>query len=111
MKERSKFYKNYKDDCPEQTTDDLDTQIASYTQFVAETNYDDPLVFWKIHETKWTNLSSLAKKYLGVQATSASVERMFNISGHIFSIKRRRLSVRLFELLVFLKLNEHLLKV
>ncbi len=32
-----------------------------------------------------------AMKYLGVQACSAAVERMFSISGHIFSLKRRRL--------------------
>jgi hypothetical protein len=106
---RTKFYKSYKECTHEIVYDDLDKTIASYTQFVADTNYDDALYFWKIHETKWPNLANLAKKYLGVQATSASVERMFNISGHIFSNKRRRSSVRLFELLVFLKLNEHFL--
>ena len=92
-------------------SDDLDTAIASYTQFVADTNYDDALAFWRIHESKWPNLAILAKKYLGVQATSASVERMFSISGHIFSNKRRRTSAKLFELLVFLKLNEHFLTI
>jgi hypothetical protein len=33
-------------------------------------------------------------------------ERIFSISGHILSSKRSRMSVRLFSLLVFLKLNE-----
>jgi hypothetical protein len=41
-----------------------------------------------------------------VPATSAPVERIFNLSGHIFSEKRRRLGMKLFERLVFLKLNE-----
>ena len=102
---RTKFYKSYKEEEHSQIYDDLDTAIASYTQFVADTNYDDALAFWRIHESKWPNLAILAKKYLGVQATSASVERMFSISGHIFSNKRRRTSAKLFELLVFLKLN------
>jgi hypothetical protein len=48
----------------------------------------------------------LAKKYLGIPASSAAVERIFSISGHILSSKRSRMSVRLFSLLVFLKLNE-----
>jgi hypothetical protein len=108
---RTKFYKTYKEDLQEQVYDDLDDAISSYSQFVADTHYDDALAFWKIHESKWPNLACLAKKYLGVQATSSSVERMFSISGHIFANKRRRTSVKLFELLVFLKLNEHFLKV
>ena len=41
---------------------------------------------------------------------SASVERMFNFAGHIFSNKRRRTGVKLFENLVFLKLNEEICK-
>ena len=106
---RTNFYKSYKEDAPDKVYDDVDKAIASFTQFLADNDYDNALEFWRIHETKWPKLASMARKYLGVQATSASVERMFNISGHIFSAKRRRTSVKLFELLVFLKLNEHFL--
>jgi len=109
LQARTQFYKNYKEPMADRVYDDIDCSIASYTQFILDTNYDDALEFWRIHETKWPQLASLARKYLGVQATSASVERMFNISGHIFSEKRRRTSVKLFEMLVFLKLNEHFL--
>ena len=42
--------------------------------------------------------------YLSVPASSA--ERMFSISGHIFSVKRRRLGIKYFTDLVYLKLNE-----
>jgi hypothetical protein len=48
----------------------------------------------------------LAKKYLGVPASSASAERMFSISGHIFSSKRRRMGAKIFSELVYLKLND-----
>ena len=51
----------------------------------------------------------LAKKFLGVQASSACVQRMFSIAGHIFTNKRRRTGVKLFENLVFMKLNENYL--
>ena len=35
---------------------------------------------------------------------------MFSIAGHIISIKRRRMGIGLFTMLVILKLNEDLLK-
>jgi hypothetical protein len=59
--------------------------------------------FWKENETKYPELS---KKFLGVPASDADVERMFNFSGFIFNPKRRSLGVDNYENLVFLKLNE-----
>ena len=51
-------------------------------------------------------LAILAKKYLSMPASSASVERIFSISSHIFSVKQRRLHHKYFSELVFPKLNE-----
>ena len=61
-------------------------------QYLAKTKQkltDNPLEWWKDNEEDFKWLAILAKKYLGVQASSAAVERMFSISGHIFSNKRR----------------------
>ena len=90
--------------------DDYDEEIDKYATLIASANYKDPLLFWKKYEYLFPTLAPLAKKFLGVPASSASVERMFNISGHIFSNKRRRTGVTLFENLVFIKLNESYLK-
>jgi hypothetical protein len=89
--------------------DDYDIIIDKYASLIANSNYEDPLLFWKNNEYSFPLLAPLAKRFLGVPASSASVERMFNISGHIFTSKRRRTSVYLYENLVFLKLNEHYL--
>jgi len=86
--------------------DDLDKTINDYITLISNYKYKCPLSFWKSNEIAFPLLAPLAKKFLGVPASSASVERMFNISGHIFSNKRRRTGVRLFENLVFCKLNE-----
>ena len=64
------------------------------------------LEFWKQNEQNFLPLAELAKKYLSVPASSACVERMFSIAGHIFSLKRRRLGVQVFSDIVWLKLNE-----
>ena len=66
----------------------------------------DALNFWRTHENVFPSLALLAKKYLSVQASSAAVERMFSIAGHIFSVKRRRLGIKFFCQLLLLKLNE-----
>ena len=83
--------------------------IDDYLKFIYSTHYKDALLFWKLHDQKFHILSTLAKKYLGVPASSASVEKMFSKSGNILSSKRSSMSVRLFALLVFLKLNENFL--
>ena len=82
---------------------------------VAEENLDeikrvDALDFWRVHENIFPGLALLAKKYLSVQASSAAVERMFSIAGHIFSVKRRRLGIKFFSQLLLLKLNENLIE-
>ena len=46
-------------------------------------------------------LAKIAKKYLGVQASSAACERIFSTAGNIFSLKRRRMSLLLVYKLVF----------
>ena len=69
----------------------------------------DALKWWKSNQFRFITIADLAKKYLGVQASSAGPERMFSIAGHIFAEKRRKLGVRTFSELVVLKLNENLL--
>lgn len=68
----------------------------------------DILAFWRVQsvDKRFSKLALLAKKYLGVPASSASVERLFSIAGHIFSSKRRRASAQLLANQVFLKTNE-----
>ena len=85
--------------------------IQSYFSEISSVNFkcEDTLEFWKVNQFKYPLLAALAKKFLGVPASSGSAERMFSIAGHIFSVKRRRMGIKLFERLVFLKLNEDFL--
>ena len=89
--------------------DDFDVLIKQYSDQVTLNRYEDCLLFWKCHESQFSLLAKLAKKFLGVPASSAAVERMFKISGNILTNRRRKTGIALFENLVFLKLNEDLL--
>ena len=92
--------------------DQIETEINEYVNLSSTPNTKNknkPLLFWKENQNRFPILAKLAKKYLGVQASSAAVERLFSIAGHIFSLKRRKLTASNFITLVFLKLNESLL--
>jgi hypothetical protein len=92
----------------ESSTTNLDIIINEYIQTARNSDLS-ALDFWKTYETRFPALSNLARKYLSIQASSAAVERMFSIAGHIHSLRRRRLGSVFFSDLVFLKLNENLL--
>ena len=94
----------------ENTKDCIDFMIDEFTRLstTQRKEVSCPLDFWKKYEKLYPEFAVLAKKFLSVQASSASCERMFSIAGHIFQCKRRRMSHSLFCKLVFLKLNESL---
>ena len=87
-------------------SEDVDLSIDSYINLISQNDFTDALNFWKCYQNKFPELAQLAKKFLSVQASSVSVERMFNLAGHILSNKRRRSGIRLFQNLVFLKLTK-----
>uniref|UniRef100_A0A3Q3QX58 HAT C-terminal dimerisation domain-containing protein n=1 Tax=Monopterus albus TaxID=43700 RepID=A0A3Q3QX58_MONAL len=48
----------------------------------------DPLLWWKINEPTFPSLSTLAKKHLGVIASSVPAERIFSKAGQLISQRR-----------------------
>ena len=86
--------------------DDYDIFIKQYVDHVSNLNIEEPLLFWKENAFKYPELSILAKKFPGVLASEADVERCFNISGFTQNPKRRSLGDENYENLVFTKLNE-----
>ena len=66
---------------------------------------EDPLLWWKLQSPNYPILSTFAKKYLAVCATSAASERLFSTSGKIVSPLRASLKPEKVEMLVFLAKN------
>ena len=60
------------------------------------------LMWWKKYAVRFPYLSRLARRYLAMPATSASVERLFSVSGQVVTAKRARLDPTTVTLLVFL---------
>lgn len=67
------------------------------------------LLYWQQNEQNYPVIAKIAKKLLGIPSSSSEVERMFSVAGHIFSLRKRRMKIDLFENLTFLKLNSNLL--
>ena len=83
--------------------DKLEELFQDYCNMVDSVEFLNkcPLIFWKLHEARLKPLADMAKKFLGVPASSAAVERMFSIAGHVLNSKRAKMSARLFCHLVF----------
>jgi hypothetical protein len=108
-KKREDFYLKYKDESQLNSKDVNFLSIQVYIRCVSKHHYNCALKFWQAHESTWPKLALVAKKFLSVPASSAAAERMFSIAGNIFDSRRRRMSSKLLQQLVFLKLNENLL--
>ena len=64
-----------------------------------------PLEWWRYHEHSYPKLSYIAKKYLGVVATSVPSEQLFSTAGNVVTAKRSSLDPDNVEKLVFLHEN------
>ncbi|QQP35181.1 Uncharacterized protein FKW44_023335 [Caligus rogercresseyi] len=67
--------------------------------------YVMPLLWWHSNRMKYPLLSKLAFKYLSVQATSVSSERLFSTAGQILNDRRNRLSESNAEKMIILHNN------
>jgi hAT family C-terminal dimerisation region len=108
-KDRQSRYIYHREPTVTQVKDTYDEMIDDYLRQLSLAKFLCPLTFWRSFQDKHPQLAQLAHKYLGVQASSAACERMFNFGGHINSEKRRKIGVKHFCYLVYLKLNENLL--
>jgi len=62
-----------------------------------------PLEYWKANETRFPVLSLVARKYLGIPASSAASERFFSQGALINTKLRNRLNKSTFEKIICLK--------
>ena len=68
------------------------SEVSTYLECRIEDPSVDPLSCWKSKSNSLPKLSKLAKIYLGIPASSGSVERMFSIAGALQRSRRASLS-------------------
>ena len=82
------------------------SELDQYTAMEPIDPSEDPLEWWASRSSTLPKLSSLARTYLAIPATSVPCERLFSASGNIMSKKRTRLSSATFSKIVFCHANE-----
>ncbi len=66
---------------------------------------ENPLSWWRSHETVFPLLAKLAKHYLCIPGTSVPAERVFSTAGDIVTAQRSTLSAEHVDQLLFLQKN------
>ena len=81
------------------------SELSAYCSEPVIPGDEDPLIWWKTNETRFSMMSKLARKYLCACATSAPSERLFSTAGNIVSPARSLLKPDKVNQLVFLAKN------
>ena len=80
-------------------------EITTYFLLPVARENKNPLNWWKSKQEIFPILSILARKYLGIPATSVASERLFSDAGNHITAKRSLLNPSLLGKMVFLKRN------
>ncbi len=81
---------------------ELKNEFSVYEKMPEISAKEDPLTWWRTHETTLPHLAQFAKKYLCISASSSASERVFSTSG---LITEARLTEEHIDMLVFLAQN------
>ena len=64
------------------------SEIDMYLEEKVESPQVDPIEWWRTYESRFPNLSRMARDYLAIPATSVPSERCFPIAGSVLTKRR-----------------------
>jgi hypothetical protein len=85
-------------------------EIAAYLNIEPLSWKVSSLLWWKRNQHLFPTISQVARRILAIPATSAPVERLFSVGGHIVTDLRHSLSAEHVRSLMFLHSNKDLIK-
>ena len=104
---KTKRTNKYDDDDDEFFLSQNIIEINEVTEYFKESTISNkdfnPLDYWKQNTYRFPILSILARRYLAIPATSASIERVFSIGSDIITKRRNRLLSNTVKQLILLK--------
>jgi hypothetical protein len=80
-------------------------EMEDYLSIIKPPKGTNPIDWWKIHSGRLPMLSSMARHYLAIPASSASSERTFSQTGQIVNCHRTNLAPEQVDKLVFIREN------
>lgn len=90
------------------TLSDAIIEMRQYNEEQHIPRTENPLLWWKKRELLYPKMSVLAKKSLGVVASSVPSERVFSKAGLLLTDRRNRLKDKYVTKLLFINANQHL---
>ena len=81
----------------------VNDEISNYLAMPIALENENPLDWWQARVAVFPKLSQLARKYLGIPASSVSSERLFSHANNLITAKRTRLDTKLVGKMLFLK--------
>lgn len=80
-------------------------ECDQYLSIPAISARSDVLVWWQQNENRFPHIAKMARQYLVVPATSASVERVFSGTGLTFADLRKNMNDSTLESICWIKYN------
>ena len=90
---------------PKSHQDICEAEISQYKKEPPINASENPLTWWSHHSDRYPSLSTMAKKYLCIPATSVPAERVFSTAGDAVTAQRSQLKSEHVDRLIFLKKN------
>lgn len=87
------------------TGSDVIIEMCQFSEEKVIPRDQDPLLWWKNKEQEFPILSKLAKKHMGVLASSVTAERIFSKAGQLVCQRRSVLKAKNVNMMLFLNKN------
>ncbi|XP_035858465.1 zinc finger BED domain-containing protein 1-like [Sander lucioperca] len=90
---------------PRSASSRAEEELKKYLEAPPLSLAENPLSWWRTHQTAFPLLAELAKRYLCIPGTSVAAERVFSTAGEIVTAQRSSLTPAHVDQLLFLQKN------
>lgn len=97
------------EDTQESNEETVKNELLQYLADKPPSRDNQPLLWWKTNEHRFSRLTKVARSWLCIPATSTPSERLFSKAGSVVSKKRNSLKPKNVDVILFSNSNHQLL--